>query len=55
MNIVGLIQRQLERVVPRGGFDWFRRNGTPAASRRCLYGHEVFSGNNRCTYGHRAA
>ena len=55
MDIVGFIRRKLGRLVPRGGFGWFGKNGAPVASRRCLYGHEVFAGNNLCTYGHGAA
>jgi hypothetical protein len=55
MDIIRFIQRSLERVLPRAVLDRFRKSGTPAPARFCLYGHEVFSGNNLCSYGHHAA
>ena len=55
MNIVGLIQQSLGKVLPRELTERFRRSETPAQARLCPYGHEVFSGNNVCNYGHHAA
>jgi hypothetical protein len=50
MSIARFIQRLLGRDVVEGTAE-----GPSQTARVCAYGHAVFSGNNLCNYGHRAA
>ncbi len=55
MSIGRFIQRKAERLLGRDLFAWTRKGRPPQTARFCAYGHAVFSGNNLCSYGHRAA
>ena len=55
MSIGRFIRRKVERLWGRDVFAWTRKGRLPQATRLCAYGHAVFSGNNLCSYGHRAA
>jgi len=54
MDIVGMIERNLGRVLPRELLARWRVGASPEAPLLCPYGHEVFSGNKVCNYGHHA-
>jgi hypothetical protein len=55
MEVLRFIQRKVEWVLAHDVFERFRRNRPATPARLCQFGHAVFSGNNLCSYGHRAA
>ena len=54
MGIFRFIQRKYEDLTLRIFGKFFGARPAPSA-RLCEFGHAVFSGNNLCNYGHRAA
>ncbi len=55
MNITRFIQQKVERILGRDLFSHTAEERPAQTARLCAYGHAVFSGNNLCSYGHRAA